>query len=1064
MTVSGLPERWRSAVRRVCDSLTNGEAPRFPVDQLAEFEKLFIDESGEECDLDPEEFMDGFQKIVGGHYHRSQWMKLFVDIDADRGGTVSWDEFTTFMVHQSVGLVAEYNRAKEYVPLPPPKLQYAHKDAVRRFIALEKTGHFASSAGDDTVRIWDSSLGHVQTIHNAKNSATSELVPYVASVPISDISASGSVCAVASVDKCINLYNVDGMPLMRRYIGRNLFNDTNFSPIVLEGTSKLVDTCILMGMSDGLASAEFFQLPSGRELFFTGLMDGNINVYPVMRHSGAQEIAPVLSVPNAHVGSISKVRYEHSFGHIISAGWDKTISIIDVETGKLTTRFEGLIGSSEKSTVVGHSKSISDFSYHEGSKTLASVSSERDICLWNPAMATPIQKLTGHTGQLCSVRFNDNENQLISLSQDNMIKVWDLRTYRTFQTLVFNSNAGHQLSSIYCDQHQGRLIGVAGAPFSWCVRRKFCGFPSSYRSHIEPIAGACYHKDLDVLVTTDQCTHMTWDIKNGQRLLVWDGVKEPQRFAATCLDYSGRRLCAATKDGSIFIYNHRSGQLMREEKVPMNDVLACIYIARLPNHIYLAIVSADKVCFLKELADNDFEVIQLPSMNFHFITATVGPGDAFGVPTLVLGCTDGGLVTISATLKGIVSSIPPPPPSTNEPLQEFAGDRPISKQIEDVDVLLVKGLIATVCGDRNIYFWSTGKRGMLLAILELGNFVSLSVALAHNTSETRLFCGDDTGRVHIYDIERVPHHHRRSHYHSSQLHHLTSFQAHRCSVQRIMCLSPRGMIVVTGTNLKLKLLSFSGEPVGIFGEDEWDCPKHSRLIFPDERTTTKSRVRHEIHESVFLTDVGDVALSDYLPLVDGQPKSTLQRASTMYEPHRAKPNHMRQINELHRSAMTPSLTSRKRDGIVKRSFTPMPIPSSFREESHLAPHLDVQEFSPNSTLRAITGHGNRSPTRWREAMLATVTPSLRPIASLRDSANTQSGVAREWVRLKPDFDRCRGEQRSETSKKIFDARRKNPTGWSSYTVSSYLPVEPLPPSALEVPKGSKKLPPLFKRN
>lgn len=1059
--------RWRSVVKQVCDSLTNGEAPRFPVDQLSEFEKLFQDEEGEECDLDPEEFMDGFQKIVGGHYHRSQWMKLFADIDADRGGTVSWDEFTTFMVHQSVGLVAEYNRAKEYVSLPPPKLQYAHKDAVRRFIALEKVNQFASIAGDDTVRIWDSSLAHSQTIHNARNSATAELVPYVASVPISDISASGAVCAVASVDKCINLYNVEGMVLSRRYIGRNLFNDTNFSPIMIEGTSKPVDTCILMGMSDGLASAEFFQLSNGRELFFTGLMDGCINVYPVQRHSGAQEIAPVLAVPNVHVGSITKLRFEPSFNHIISAGWDRSICIVDGETGKLTTRFEGLSGN-EKNSVVGHAKSILDFSYHDGSKTLASVSSERDVCLWNPTMATPIQKLTGHTGQLCCVRFSEQENQLISLSQDNIIKIWDLRTFRTFQTIVFNNNTGHQLSTIYCDQQHSRLIGVAGAPFSWCVRRKFCGFPSSYRAHIEPLAGICYHKELDVLVTTDLCTHMTWDIKSGQRLLVWEGVAEPQRFASTCLDFSGRRLCCATKDGGIFIYNHRSGQLMREEKVPVTDVIACIYIARLPNHVYLAVVSRDRVCFLKELADNDFELITLPPLPFQFVAATLGAGDAFGVPTLVIGCSDGGVVTLSATLKGVVSVIPAPPPTLNEPMQEFVGDRPISKQIEDIDVLLVKGLIATVCGDKCMYLWSTGKRGSLLAALDLPGDPSLAVALAHNTSETKLFCGDDTGSVHVYDIELLPHHHHHAHYSSNQLAHVASFHVHRSAVQSIKCLSHRSMIVVAGTNLKLQLMTFNGAVVGSFGEDEWNSPKPSRLVLPSERAVVScSKRRKTLHAPAFLTE-----FSPRDDGVDAPNRPTIEFKSPILElpdapqPRHAKSNLLAEINRMHRCAMTPSLTVRRRDGIMKRSLTPMPVTSISRVEESVAPSsMNLREFDGCSTMRSVTSHGNRSPTRWRDSIVSSCPqPSKHAIQRLRDSVKVTGTGIREWAKLTPASDTCRAEQRSETSKKIFDARSKNPTGWSSYTVSSYLPVHDIPKAVLDAPKGSRKLAPLFKRS
>lgn len=1057
-------QRWTNAIRQVCRELNNMEAPRFSVDKLSEFEQLFIDESGEETDLSPEQFIEGFERIVGGHYIRSQWMKLFVDIDADRGGTVSWDEFTTFMVHQSVGLVAEYGRAKELVALPPPsKVHNAHKEPAKILLSLDKTDQYASTGSDGTVRIWGPDLSHQRTIFNSKLAASSVLSSYVSTVPICDMTIAGNICSVASVDKCINLFQSDGMQLCRRYIGRNLFNDISIPPLFLDGNSKPVDTCILMGMSDALASAELCQLPSGRELFFAGLMDGSVLVYPSNRHSKASEIRPLFSVQGAHKGSVTKVRYEGSFNHIISTGWDAAICVTDAETGIVTTRFEAS-PQGEHSSTVGHSKAIIDFSYQETSKMLATVSSERDICLWNPSMATPIQKLSGHTGVLVTAKFNDQENQMISLSQDNMIKIWDMRTFRTFQTIVFNNP--HRMSALCYDHRKNRLIGMAGVPYSWCVRRTYCGFPASYRGHIEPIVGMCYHKELDVLVTSDVSTHMTWEAKDGGRLLVWEGVSEPQKFAATCLDFSGRRLCAVTKEGGVFIYNHRSGQLLREDQAPgVDDVVACIYLARLPNHIYLAVIAAQRVVFMKEVEDNDFNTFDVALPEDFVVVAQRGPSDSYGVPTVVLGTAAGGLVIVSATSRGVVNRLAPPCPALGDPLQEFAGEAPISKQVESIVVCMIKGLIITVCSDRCVYLWGTGKKGALLFTCELAECPAMLVALANDLSERHLFCGDETGAVHTFNIEKVPVDRKHAVYRRDQFQHVVSFTSHRCSVTSIVCLSHRALLIVCGSDLKFKLLDYYGRLIGTFGEDQWCAPKPSRV------DAVKDRLRRPTcftaaSKKTFLTAVLVETPHDHKidPVVTHSCAPTLTHdfLQTLPSVAQSRSSLLDEINKMHRRSMTPALGTKRRSGILKRSFTPSPMAAAAHVSSDPDP-LSV------SDLRDAAAHSmrSRSPTKYRGSLddlqVRDCEPHLPPIVSLRHSYDSSRSASREWARAKPDYDTCRGEQRSETSRKIFDARRSNPTGWSNFTIASFLPVQEIPTSLLQPSVLAKKLPALSKK-
>ena len=138
----------------------------------------------------------------------------------------------------------------------------------------------------------------------------------------------------------------------------------------------------------------------------------------------------------------------------------------------------------------GHSKSIYSFDWCPDLKLIASCGSERTVFVWNPHMSNPVFKLEGHASSLgmrlatakpcvgnafgdppcrgllllpllllrglagavtrrdrrriprsrptVDVRFN--KDQLITVSTDRLIKVFDVRTFNCLQTFGDNGN------------------------------------------------------------------------------------------------------------------------------------------------------------------------------------------------------------------------------------------------------------------------------------------------------------------------------------------------------------------------------------------------------------------------------------------------------------------------------------------------------------------------------------------------------------------------------------------------------------------------------------------------
>jgi len=88
-------ERQRS--RAISEATTDS----ISVDELQRLEHLFAaaDEDGG-GDLDEDEFLEGFQDILGASMSPHALRQLFMRVDANSDGSVDWEEFTAWPRHR----------------------------------------------------------------------------------------------------------------------------------------------------------------------------------------------------------------------------------------------------------------------------------------------------------------------------------------------------------------------------------------------------------------------------------------------------------------------------------------------------------------------------------------------------------------------------------------------------------------------------------------------------------------------------------------------------------------------------------------------------------------------------------------------------------------------------------------------------------------------------------------------------------------------------------------------------------------------------------------------------
>lgn len=211
------------------------------------------------------------------------------------------------------------------------------------------------------------------------------------------------------------------------------------------------------------------------------------------------------------------------------------------------------------------SNGVSTFTYCNKPMTIITGGLDHIIRIWNPRiMSRPIGILTGHHSPIVSITARETIGQIISLSTDDNIKIWDMRGQYCLQTI---EPFYHGLkSTLTCVSYfQSRLVACS----SHIILRDL-KLDSEHAvakdpvSHSSPIR-RCFYSPLlkQAMSVCERGTVKVWDIVSGQRTFQIPTAHEDNEVSAACLDTNERRLITGGRDG-IRIWNHNNGQVLFE--------------------------------------------------------------------------------------------------------------------------------------------------------------------------------------------------------------------------------------------------------------------------------------------------------------------------------------------------------------------------------------------------------------------------------------------------------------------------------------------------------------------
>lgn len=173
------------------------------------------------------------------------------------------------------------------------------------------------------------------------------------------------------------------------------------------------------------------------------------------------EGSPSLRTPvkelTGHTGVVIAADWLPTGDQIITASWDRTASLYDLETGELVQ------------SLSGHDSELTHTSAHPVQRLVVTSSKDTTFRLWD--FREPIHSVSvfqGHTEAVTSAVFT-KEDKVVSGSDDRSVKVWDLRNMRSPLATIRSDSAVNRLAvsssgviAIPYDNRQVRLFDLNG--------------------------------------------------------------------------------------------------------------------------------------------------------------------------------------------------------------------------------------------------------------------------------------------------------------------------------------------------------------------------------------------------------------------------------------------------------------------------------------------------------------------------------------------------------------------------------------------------------------------------
>ena len=471
-----------------------------------------------------------------------------------------------------------------------------------------------SGSNEDTIKLWDAKSGELIRTHNGLsawnfclNSDGSRIIcsgkgniiklldaksgklirtfsGHLGSIYSLSLSPDGTRLLSGSSDKTIKLWNIKSGTLIRTLIGHSSdVTSVCFSPDgthILSGSSDL--SIRLWETESGMTIRSLngyynFPLsvcfsPDGYRII-SGNIDNIIRLWDTKSGS-------IIRNFTGHSDSVNAVSFNYDGTRIVSGSSDSTIKLWDVESGTLLKSFEVLkpISGTVKALYRHKIKSVN---FSPDGTLIISGSDDNNIRLWNVKTKKLLRTFDGHSGTVNSVVFSPNGTRFISGSYDETIGLWDVKSgdrirsifpfygdTSTVKTVRFSPDGTRIISGYYDNEiklwntESGKLIRV-------------------FHGHSDEVTSVDFSPDgTHIISASNDHTIKLWDVETGKMVKTFQGHSNYVESVSFSPD--GTTILSGSRDNTINLWSIETNQiLMSINFLPGNE-----WLAFQPGHLY----------------------------------------------------------------------------------------------------------------------------------------------------------------------------------------------------------------------------------------------------------------------------------------------------------------------------------------------------------------------------------------------------------------------------------------------------------------------------------------------
>ncbi|KAJ1533653.1 EF-hand calcium binding domain 8, partial [Nowakowskiella sp. JEL0078] len=484
--------------------------------------------------LSMDEFKKAFGIVLGMGLTDEQMMILFMKIDANTDNSIDWDEFSTFMLLRAEGQNSmredEETALFNTDPLSRRKFNFPtpHKDMIEKILWLPNLKRYITCSREGTVCYWSDKLKVQRTFRNVGAEINANLL--LKKGKIKDIPQSTRASQFRWVHDMVYLENVSKIATASDDHQITIYDFTTMKTEIRLDTEDSIPLCL-----DFWYDVE--NPDSNESMLLYGTDSGFVNVYYIVNKflfnvSGKKEHCTYISmesIPRAHISPV----IGSIFGNSLADANNIEISESAKNMGVLSRRkahqdwcvkvqffpeLHSIVSCSPdpmNSLVVATQsgkkkwnqisapvrKGVNTFAYCRFPVTIVTGGTDREIRLWNPyRLKHPMAALKGHNSPIIDITINEQSGQIISLSVDKAIKVWDIRKHQCLQTLFDGTlqKPENIISKLLFGPTDLIAASTNFTTYSLKERNKTVEIP---RSHEHPLRCALYNSNFKQVVS-----------------------------------------------------------------------------------------------------------------------------------------------------------------------------------------------------------------------------------------------------------------------------------------------------------------------------------------------------------------------------------------------------------------------------------------------------------------------------------------------------------------------------------------------------------------------------------